>query len=480
MPIIFISYRRDDSRGDTGRLYDRLAEHFGKKQVFRDIDTISPGEQFPVVLEQTLQTCDLLLAVIGPKWLTARKGKQRRLDNPDDFVRLEIATALKRDIPVIPVLVGGAAMPRAQSLPENLTPLASYQAVVLHEIHFQQDTDTLIKKIDSVVGTRGARYLVPRVANLDRPWTYRDPDWFAETVGAIYPPLLIEWPPKVVPRIRGTGDGALAEDLEKWVDEMLQRLWRAKGVIIPGICMSQTSMNDNKYVVRISGVLTSQGKLSLSNRSQQQFGTLKDPLQELETAIYENLPAIIGHEEISHLVVVSMPDALEELNQTGGRLSDFVLVCRVLLRDGVSLVPIKAILNTYLRLHRAKNTLVQIVEEIRCLDEIRPLLPGNNQYHSFVTLSSEIEREVSRSLDYSANQPVLAMDPEQIQNIFSATATEFENLTTDVVAMLVSNNSIRPFVRKILSLQYPNLQVLSQKELLPNLSSRVVGMVSWV
>jgi hypothetical protein len=478
MTVIFISYRRDDSRGDTGRLYDRLSEHFGKKQVFRDIDAISPGEQFPEVLDHTLQTCDVLLAIIGPKWLTARKGKQRRLDNPDDFVRLEIATALERGIPVIPVLVGNASMPRSQALPETLAPLGSYQAVVLHELHFQRDVDTLIDRIQASAGTGETRRTIARTINRERPWSYRDPDWFSDTAEHICPPLQIEWPPKVVPRVRGDGPAALSKDLETLIDQMLQRLWQAKGVIIPGIAMSQTPADSDEYVIRVSGVLTSQGKLSLSGRSEQQTKMLEIPVRDLENAIYESLPSIIGHQEIANLVAVSMPEALEEIIQTGSGLSDLVLVSRALLRDSVSLVPFKTILGTFLHLHRAKNPLVEVVEEIRCLDEIRPLLPGNDGECSFVALSSEIERQVRSSLDFSSSQPVLAIDPEQIQNIWASVAAEFETLTTDAIAILVSNNSIRPFVRNILKLQYPNLQVLSRKELLPNLSSRIIGTVS--
>lgn len=476
MAVIFISYRRDDSRGDTGRLYDRLAEHFDKKQLFRDIDAIAPGERFSKVLDRTLKTCDVLLAVIGPKWLNARKGGRRRLDNPDDFVRQEIAATLERGIPVIPVLVGEASMPRSQDLPEDLAPLASYQAAILHELHFQRDVAALIERIEAVAGSRIARSMVPPAADPERPWTYRDPDWFSDTPERICPPLQIEWPRKVVLYVQGQGPAALAKDVEWLVDEMLQRLWRTQGVILPGVCMSQIRTHGDEYVVRLSGVPVSRGKLSLDDRSSQLRKALKYPVDDLQKATRENLQRIVGHQEVANLVAVHAPDMLEKIIRTSGLLTDLVLVCRALLVEHVSLLPFGAILAAFLRLRSIQRPLVHIVEEIRCLDEVRPLLPANNERHSFLVLSPEFEREIARSLDYSASQPVLARDPERLQSDFASVAAAVQDLQ-GAVAILVTSNTIRPFVRKFLSLQYPYLWVLSRKELFPKLSGRIIGTV---
>ena len=113
MPRIFISYRRDDSAGHAGRIYDRLIDHFGRGQVFMDVDTIQPSLNFVEVVEQAVGVCNGLIAVIGREWLQASDaGGGRRLENPADLVRLEISTAQGRDIRVIPVLVQGAQMPR--------------------------------------------------------------------------------------------------------------------------------------------------------------------------------------------------------------------------------------------------------------------------------------------------------------------------------------------------------------------------------
>src|SRR5262249_5249834 len=118
---IFISYRRDDSRHAAGRLVDRLAQIFPRGQLFMDVDAIEPGLDFAKVIDAKLEACDVVLAVIGPNWATSRdESGGLRLADPDDFVRLELEAALKRDIRVIPVLVDGAKIPKGDGLPDGL------------------------------------------------------------------------------------------------------------------------------------------------------------------------------------------------------------------------------------------------------------------------------------------------------------------------------------------------------------------------
>src|SRR5262249_4101286 len=118
---LFINYRREDTAPHAGRLYDRLAAHFGVDQVFMDIDQIDPGEDFVEVINRKIGSCEIAIVAIGPNWLGATDAAgNRRLDDSEDFVRMEIVAALERKIRVIPVLVGGARMPRKQDLPEAL------------------------------------------------------------------------------------------------------------------------------------------------------------------------------------------------------------------------------------------------------------------------------------------------------------------------------------------------------------------------
>jgi CheY-like chemotaxis protein len=150
MPKIFISYRREDSEHITGRLYDRLEQRFGRDNVFMDVETIPLGVDFREHLDRAVGRCDTLLAVIGERWLDIRHPEgQRRLDDPGDFVRIEIQAALARGIPVIPVLVGAAMMPGVQDLPEGLKPLAYRNAAEVRSGRdFHDHVDRLARGIE--------------------------------------------------------------------------------------------------------------------------------------------------------------------------------------------------------------------------------------------------------------------------------------------------------------------------------------------
>lgn len=153
---IFINYRREDSAGHAGRLLDRLRERFPGR-VFMDIDTIQPGVDFVDVIEQAVGSCEVLIVMIGREWLTATDASgHRRLDNSADFVRLEVATALARGIRVIPVLVEGAAMPRADELPPDLAKLARRNAIELSDARWAYDVDRLLRTIEEVLGEQGS------------------------------------------------------------------------------------------------------------------------------------------------------------------------------------------------------------------------------------------------------------------------------------------------------------------------------------
>jgi len=150
---IFISYRRDESAAYAGRMADGFTEHFGKNRVFRDIDSIEPGLDFAEAIERAVDSSEVLIAVIGRNWLTATDAAgHKRLENPDDYVRMEIGAALQRNIRVIPVLVQGAAMPRADELPDDLAPLARRNAFALHDTGWREGVQHLITRLDRVLG----------------------------------------------------------------------------------------------------------------------------------------------------------------------------------------------------------------------------------------------------------------------------------------------------------------------------------------
>lgn len=154
---IFISYRREDTSYIAGRLHDRLEAHFGPGQIFRDVETLEPGVDFGDRIDQAMRTCDALVAVIGDGWVgrEAPPG-HRRIDSPDDWVRLEIAGALDRDILVVPVLVEDARMPSAEQLPGSIRKLARRNAMELTDLRWDDEVRRLIDVLEKAAGAPAA------------------------------------------------------------------------------------------------------------------------------------------------------------------------------------------------------------------------------------------------------------------------------------------------------------------------------------
>ena len=164
MQGIFISYRRLDSQSAAGRLADHLKENMHGVPLFRDVETIEPGVDFVEAIGHALQSCGILLAVIGPRWVSLQDAAgRRRLDDPNDYTRLEISTALQRnDVRVIPVLVEGAQMPGSDDLPDDLKPLARRNAIELTDKRWEYD-------VSQLVDTLGKALHVPPAPKPPRP-----------------------------------------------------------------------------------------------------------------------------------------------------------------------------------------------------------------------------------------------------------------------------------------------------------------------
>lgn len=174
---IFISYRREDSIWSTGRIHDWLAKHFSKEQLFIDIDSIAPGIDFVSYIEESVNNCDVLLAVIGQKWIENIQSKA----NETDFVRLEIATALKNNIHVIPILVENTKMPLAKDLPDELKTLTRRNAFVINPSSVNKEMEALIKILHNYfldLTTKNFRYKDEIISNLKQLITEGDIDNF--------------------------------------------------------------------------------------------------------------------------------------------------------------------------------------------------------------------------------------------------------------------------------------------------------------
>lgn len=158
MPAIFLSYRRTDTSGYAGRLGESLARHFGQENVFRDVEAIAPGKDFTDALDAAVARCEVLLVLIGDTWLVeCNVDGSRRLDDAQDFVRLEIETALRRGIPVLPVLLEGATMPRPSDLPGSIAALTRHQAIEISDTRWDFDFQRLVQAIAMLTGAAPRR-----------------------------------------------------------------------------------------------------------------------------------------------------------------------------------------------------------------------------------------------------------------------------------------------------------------------------------
>ncbi len=193
---VFLSYRREDSAGYAGRLCDHLGAAFGEDQVFMDVQDIAPGQDFPQAIEHSIEGCQAVVVVIGPRWVEELKKRA----GGEDFVRREVSAALSRDITVIPVLVGGARMPVAADLPEDLARLCSREALVVSDDRFNEDARLLAQ---ALVRTRG----FSSGHRFRRPWVWvLVAALLAATGGAVI------WKERRAPEVAGV-----------WVAEMQSR-----------------------------------------------------------------------------------------------------------------------------------------------------------------------------------------------------------------------------------------------------------------
>src|SRR5215471_7871911 len=157
MSKVFISYRRDDSSGYAHAIHARLVQQFSQNQVFMDVDTLEPGVDFVRAIEKAVGECDVLVALIGKRWLGVEPGDTSRLDNTKDYVRLEVSSGLARDIRVIPVLVDGMTMPKEDSLPTPVRPITRRNAIEISNTRFNYDVDQLVTAVGKILDAAEAK-----------------------------------------------------------------------------------------------------------------------------------------------------------------------------------------------------------------------------------------------------------------------------------------------------------------------------------
>lgn len=168
MPTVFVCYRREDAAASAGRVFDRLVSRFGRRNVFMDIDTVRPGQDFAARVEDFVAGCDSLVAIVGPDWLRSDVAGTRRIDDPTDYVRLEIEAALARDTQVIPVLVGGAGGTAGGRAAGPIAAFSGRQAIEVTESRFDYDSGRLVEAIEGV-GSTTRRGSVSRLGDCSAP-----------------------------------------------------------------------------------------------------------------------------------------------------------------------------------------------------------------------------------------------------------------------------------------------------------------------
>ncbi|MBN3583245.1 toll/interleukin-1 receptor domain-containing protein [Algoriphagus aestuarii] len=194
---IFVSYRRQDASGEAGRLVDYLQEIYGDESVFLDVETIEAGLDFVQAIDKALNSCKILIAIIGPHWVNIQdpEGKPR-LFHEGDFIRIEISAALKRDIRVIPVLVNGAIMPSPEQLPEDLQALTRRHAHELSSSRWKYDCDQLVLVLNKIIEPKPMpKPIKPKPVPPKKSWLATNYLWFlAGFVGLIVIILILDTP----------------------------------------------------------------------------------------------------------------------------------------------------------------------------------------------------------------------------------------------------------------------------------------------
>lgn len=276
---IFISYRVSDTSGETGRLVDSLKQYFFEDQIFIDIDKIEPGVDFTEAIAKSLESCDVMLAIIGPNWQGLNTtNNTSRINNANDWVRLEIGTALKRNIRVVPVLVDGADLPAEDMLPEDLKPLLRRQAYEISNKRWKYDTEQLIRFLVKSVGIAPKQQETAVPVREQQSWWSKNYPWVI-IVGAIIIAIGIFFPTdddatnydrgSVLPIKHDEGSSAEKEIKNEPIKNELEEqsvagIWYdSNGLYYLDILQKGNELSSTSYSV--AGLQTGQGSGSFQN-----------------------------------------------------------------------------------------------------------------------------------------------------------------------------------------------------------------------
>jgi hypothetical protein len=326
--MFFISYRRDDSAGHVGRLYDALSARFGRQRLFFDIDHIAPGQDFVQVLDSSLNRCSVLLVVIGKRWAGSGKVGNRRIDQADDFVHLEVAAGLRRaDLRVIPVLIQGMKMPSPSALPEDLKELSRRNATELSDLRWKEDVARLCASLEAAGGTREpvAETLRHLAGRLKGPAGL--PRW-AKPAGAAAVALLVVGLAVAAFTSRDNGRGGVTTAAVSGASEIPRgdplrlpsRLSEGVKVVLPAArkWRVDAQLTDIEAMLPPAGIHTSEYLLAFGFRSPADGAGLKVTTGSPGGLRYEKLPAVT-RSSIRQLSdsFMNLPEALASARDAG-------------------------------------------------------------------------------------------------------------------------------------------------------------------
>ena len=346
--------------------------------------------------------------------------------------------------------------------------------------------------------------------------------WFGEKCLDRLPvvtPIALEVAANIIPIVEEKASGGLSPELASLVADMRERILRKYGVRIPGIRVqgNNTVLTDGTYIIMLMEIPLVSGNILLDRRlstakpnelhaldiraesatnpetgddanwiAQKDWIRVQDaglnlwqvveyPVRHLQAVIERNLTEFVGNQEIHDVLEEHCADRVDSIAQTSGGLTALTNVVRALLAEQVPIIHFAKICEQFLELRKNKDSLIEIVEALRSLPEIRETLPGNSRGVDLFTLSEGFEKSIKDAIFRQDAIPVLAMEPEPCQAALTAvrkTVGEVKN-----TALLVEDGSIRPFLRKLVELEFPGLFILSRLELLPELTGQVIGEI---
>jgi hypothetical protein len=502
--LVFISYRRVDSAGHAGRLHDFLAQRYGAARVFMDIADIQPGEDFRAAVAKVLGGCRVVVALMGPRWLTDR------LHRVEDMVRVELRDALARpELRVIPALVAGAVMPQEAELPVELAPLASRNAVELSEARWAQDCHALCQTIDEVLGPTAEGDAEAPVA----PDPYQRLSEEARAWGLpLVTPIGIEFSADWLREDMLEGE-ELSLVWKLSLSCLRSRLETAFGMRVFGvrIMLDKTGLPEGTYVILInevrlvSGFLPTGQRLCLLPSAQLAAAGIpamqgKNPLghgpptfvepqhwaaaqakgfellsrtdcvfRHLERLIRFNLSEFLGVQEVHDLLAADAPAVLEQVHAQG-ELPAVHAVMAGLLDEQLPVQAPGRIAQTVLEELAAGGHVLDALARVRMLPSARDRLAELAAGAQLYRLPAAMEKKVAAATLSTPDCALLGLSPERVHAVNEGLKSHIAAGTNAVLG--VEDALTRRMVRLLVALEHQDLPVLAGQELPPALRTR--------